>query len=321
MANGLERKDLLELQELSAQEISLILSTAKPFKDLFTRSVKKVPPLRGRTVVLLFYEPSTRTRTSFELAAKRLSADVISISVPSSSVVKGEGLVDTAKTVEAMKADFVVIRHSMSGAAHLFARTITASIINAGDGNHEHPTQGLLDMFTILEKKKTIQGLHVAIVGDIKHSRVARSNIWGLKKMGARVTVVGPSTLIPAHIQELGVDVRHRLDEVIADIDVLNILRIQHERQKENLFPSLREYNEIFGVNPSIFAQARKDLLIMHPGPMNRGIEIASKVADSPQSAITEQVTNGIAVRMAVLYLLAARRTRSMRAHKGRNGM
>jgi len=301
----LKHKDLLGLEYLDREEINLILETARPFKELFTRSVKKVPPLRGKTVVLLFYEPSTRTRISFELAAKRLSADVLNISASTSSVAKGESLIDTAKTLEAMKADFVVIRHSMAGAPQILARTIKASIINAGDGTHEHPTQGLLDMFTIWEKKGRLSGLKVAIVGDLLHSRVARSNIWGLNKMGAKVYVVGPATLIPPKIEEMGVKVYYDLDEVIGELDVINILRIQMERQKENLFPSLREYNEIFGITDERLKRAKKDLLVMHPGPMNRGIEISSSVADSPRSVITEQVTNGIAVRMAVLYLLA----------------
>ncbi len=309
----LKNKDLLGLEYLDKEEINLILETAKPFKELFTRSVKKVPPLRGKTVVLLFYEPSTRTRISFELAAKRLSADVLNISASNSSVAKGESLIDTAKTLEAMKADFVVIRHSMSGAPQILARTISASIINAGDGTHEHPTQGLLDMFTIWEKKGKLSGLKVAIVGDILHSRVARSNIWGLNKMGAKVYVVGPATLMPPKIEQMGVKIFYDLDEIIDELDVINILRIQIERQKENLFPSLREYNEIFGITDERLKRAKKDLLVMHPGPMNRGIEISSSVAESSRSVITEQVTNGIAVRMAVLYLLAGGDSRGMK--------
>jgi len=301
----LKNKDLLGLEYLDKEEINLILETAKPFKELFTRSVKKVPPLRGKTVVLLFYEPSTRTRISFELAAKRLSADVLNISASTSSVAKGESLIDTARTLEAMKADFVVIRHSMAGAPQILARTISASIVNAGDGTHEHPTQGLLDMFTIWEKKGKLSGLKVAIVGDILHSRVARSNIWGLNKMGAKVYVVGPATLIPPRVEQMGVKIFYDLDEIIDELDVINILRIQMERQKENLFPSLREYNEIFGITDERLKRAKEDLMVMHPGPMNRGIEISSSVADSSRSVITEQVTNGIAVRMAVLYLLA----------------
>lgn len=309
----LKNKDLLGLEYLDREEINLILETAKPFKELFTRSVKKVPPLRGKTVVLLFYEPSTRTRISFELAAKRLSADVLNISASTSSVAKGESLIDTAKTLEAMKADFVVIRHSMAGAPQILARTINASIINAGDGTHEHPTQGLLDMFTIWEKKGRLSGLKVAIVGDILHSRVARSNIWGLNKMGAKVYVVGPATLIPPRIEQMGVKIFYDLDEIIDELDVINILRIQMERQKENLFPSLREYNEIFGITDERLKRAKKDLLVMHPGPMNRGIEISSSVAEGSRSVITEQVTNGIAVRMAVLYLLAGGDSRGIK--------
>jgi len=309
----LKNKDLLGLEYLDKEEINLILETAKPFKELFTRSVKKVPPLRGKTVVLLFYEPSTRTRISFELAAKRLSADVLNISASNSSVAKGESLIDTAKTLEAMKADFVVIRHSMAGAPQILARTISASIVNAGDGTHEHPTQGLLDMFTIWEKKGKLSGLKVAIVGDILHSRVARSNIWGLNKMGAKVYAVGPATLMPPKIEQMGVKIFYDLDEIIDELDVINILRIQIERQKENLFPSLREYNEIFGITDERLKRAKKDLLVMHPGPMNRGIEISSSVAESSRSVITEQVTNGIAVRMAVLYLLAGGDSRGMK--------
>jgi len=308
MQNGetirLKTKDLLGLEYLSDSEIQLILDTAIPFKNLFTRSVKKVPTLRGKTVVLLFYEPSTRTRTSFELAAKRLNADTLNITASASSVVKGESLIDTGKTLEAMKIDFVVMRHGMSGASHLLAKTINASVINAGDGGHEHPTQGLLDMFTIRDKFGKLKGLKVALVGDILHSRVARSNIWGLNKMGAKVYVVGPSTLIPSHIEKLGVTVCHDLKEIIGELDVINILRIQRERTAECLFPSLHEYYKIFGVTEDTLKKANKSLLIMHPGPMNRGIEISSAVADSKRSVITEQVTNGIAVRMAVLYLL-----------------
>ncbi len=301
----LARKDLLALADLSKEEIEFILKTAKPFKDLFTRSVKKVPPLRGKTVVLLFYEPSTRTRVSFELAAKRLSADVLNISVATSSVVKGESLIDTIKTLEAMKADFIIIRHQMAGAPFMIAERVSASVINAGDGAHEHPTQGLLDLFTIWEKKGKIENLNVGIIGDISHSRVARSNIWGFKKLGANVYVIGPATLIPKDIEKLGVRVSYHVNEVISKLDVINILRIQRERQKENLFPSLQEYHEIFGIGLRTLKKAKSELLIMHPGPMNRGIEISSSVADSPHSVIREQVTNGIAVRMAVLYLLA----------------
>lgn len=302
-----KHKDLLGLQELTKEEIELILKTAVPFKELFTRSVKKVPSLRGRTMVNLFYEPSTRTRISFELAGKRLSADIVNISVSTSAVVKGESLIDTAKTLEAMKVDFVVIRHSMPGAPHLMAKVAKFSVINAGDGAHEHPTQGLLDLFTIKEKLGKIAGVRIVIVGDIVHSRVARSNIWGLNKLGAKVTVVGPSTLIPSAIEKMGVKVSYNLDEVIGNCDVLYMLRMQLERQQEKYLPSLREYVRLFGINKERLARTKKNVLLMHPGPMNRGIEISSEVADSSQSAINEQVTNGIAVRMAVLYLLGKR--------------
>jgi len=303
--NIIRGKDLLGLEYLTKEEIELILETAVPFKDLFTRSVKKVPTLRGKTVVLLFYEPSTRTRTSFELAAKRLSADVINITVSASSVVKGEGLIDTGKTLEAMKSDFVVIRHGMSGAPNVLARNITASVINAGDGLHEHPNQGLLDIFTIRDKKKRIKGLKVVIVGDILHSRVAKSNIWGLTKLGAEVCVVGPATLIPQGIEKLGVKVSYHLEDALPSADVVNILRVQLERQQQSyFFPSLHEYTLLYGITKERLALAKKDVLVMHPGPLNRGIEISSEVANGSSSVIEEQVTNGIAVRMAVLYLL-----------------
>jgi len=301
----LKSKDLLGLEYLSKEEIELILETAVPFKDLFTRSVKKVPTLRGKTIVLLFYEPSTRTRTSFELAAKRLSADVINITVSASSVVKGEGLIDTGKTLEAMKTDFVVIRHGMSGAPNVLARNIKASVINAGDGLHEHPTQGLLDIFTIKEKKKKIKGLKIVIVGDILHSRVAKSNIWGLTKLGAEVCVVGPATLIPQEIEKLGVKISYRLEDALPGADVINILRVQLERQQQTLFfPTLHEYTLLYGMTAERLKLAKKDVLVMHPGPLNRGIEISSEVANGSSSVIEEQVTNGIAIRMAVLYLL-----------------
>ncbi|OGS18665.1 MAG: aspartate carbamoyltransferase [Elusimicrobia bacterium RIFOXYA2_FULL_50_26] len=303
----LRQKDLLGIEHLDRKEIELILEAAKPFKSLFTRSIKKVPTLRGKTVVNLFYEPSTRTRTSFEIAAKRLSADVVNIAVSSSSVVKGESLIDTGKTMEAMKADFIVIRHSLAGAPAVLARNLNSSIINAGDGFHEHPTQGLLDLFTIREKKRKIEGLTVLLVGDILHSRVAKSNIWGLIKMGARVRVSGPPTLIPSGIENMGVEVNYNLDEALKGVDVVNILRIQLERQQENLFPSVHEYMELYQMTRERLANARPDVLVMHPGPMNRGIEISSEVADSPAAVINEQVTNGIAVRMAVLYLLSGR--------------
>jgi len=300
----LNRKDLLSLEELEKEEIELILSTAVPFKQIFLRSIKKVPTLRGKTVVLLFYEPSTRTRTSFELAAKRLSADTVNITAQVSSVVKGESLIDTAKTLESMKTDFIVIRHSVSGVPHMLAQCVSSSIINAGDGIHEHPTQGLLDMFTIREKKGKIEGLKVTLVGDILHSRVARSNIFGLTKLGARVCVCGPSTLIPPDIEKLNVEVYYDIEKAIKDADVINILRIQFERQQEAFFPSIREYFSLYSITKERLARAKPDVLVMHPGPLNRGIEITSEVADSAQSVINEQVTNGVAVRMAVLYLL-----------------
>lgn len=304
----LRHKDLLGLADLTPEEIELILHTAAPFKKVFTRSIKKVPPLRGKTVALLFYEPSTRTRTSFELAAARLSADVLGLNVSSSSVQKGETLMDTALNLEAMKVDFMIVRHSVSGAPALLSRGVRAHVINAGDGNHEHPTQGLLDLFTIREKKKKVQGLQVAIIGDILHSRVARSNIWGLTKMGAKVRLCGPATLVPAEMKTAfgnNVEVTYNMKEALDGADVAYVLRLQLERQQENLFPSLREYNEFYGLDAKKLSWAKKDCLVMHPGPMNRGVEIASSVADGPQSVILDQVTNGIAVRMAVMYLLA----------------
>jgi len=297
------RKDLLGLEELNAEEIKLILDTAESFKEISTREIKKVPTLRGRTIVNLFFEPSTRTRASFELAAKRLSADTISISASTSSVVKGETLKDTARNIEAMKIDMIVMRHSCSGAPDMLAKTISSSVVNAGDGAHEHPTQGL-DLFTIREKKEKIKGLKVAIVGDILHSRVARSDIWGLKKLGAEVILCGPSTLMPPEIEKMGVRVSYDLREVIKEVDVVNILRIQLEREKKSLFPSLREYAVLFGLNKDVLKGAKKDLVIMHPGPINRGIELSPDLADGPHSVILDQVTNGIAVRMAVLFLL-----------------
>ncbi|MCS7151305.1 MAG: aspartate carbamoyltransferase catalytic subunit [Endomicrobia bacterium] len=300
-------KHLLELQSLSKEDIELILETARPFKTLFTRSIKKVPTLRGRTVVLLFYEPSTRTRTSFELAAKRLSADTVNIAVQTSSVQKGESLIDTAKTLESMKADFIVIRHFYSGAPYLLSQYVSSSIINAGDGFHEHPTQGLLDIFTIKEKKGKVKDLKVVIVGDILHSRVARSNLWGLTKLGAKVVLCGPPTLIPLDIDKIfpQVEIEYNLDKAIKNADVINILRVQFERQLEHLFPSVREYSLLYGMNKDRLKHAKNDVLILHPGPMNRGIEITTDIADGLHSVINEQVTNGIAVRMAILYLLS----------------
>jgi aspartate carbamoyltransferase catalytic subunit len=297
------RKDLLGLRELSADEINLVLETADAFKQVGTREIKKVPALRGKTLVNFFIEPSTRTRTSFELAALRLSADVINITAAASSLSKGETLKDTAKILEANHVDIIVLRHSSAGAPHFLAERLRSSVINAGDGAHEHPTQGLLDTYTIREKKKTLEGLHVAIIGDILFSRVARSNIFALTKLGARVTLVGPSTLVPGDFEKLGVAVSHDIDDVLPEVDVVNLLRIQHERQRKEYFPSVGEYIRLFGLTKERAKLLKPDCLIMHPGPINRGIEIDSEVADGPQSVILEQVTNGLAVRMAVLYL------------------
>lgn len=296
------KKDLLSLEELSRGEIELILTTAESFKEVSNREVKKVPALRGKTIANLFFEASTRTRTSFELAAKRLSADIVNFSSSGSSTSKGESLVDTAKNIEAMNIDTIVMRHSSSGSAEYLARSVKAGVINAGDGIHEHPTQGLLDIFTMKERKKSLEGLRVCLVGDILHSRVARSNIWGLKKLGAKVTVCGPPTLIPQKIEQLGVEVSYDLDKIIRDQDVLNILRIQLERQKGAFFPSIREYAAEYGISKERLKKAKEDVIIMHPGPINRGVELASEVADGPQSVILDQVTNGVAVRMAVLF-------------------
>ena len=299
------KKDLLGLRELSAEEIQLILATAESFREISLRPIKKVPALRGKTVVNLFFEPSTRTRTSFELAAKRLSADVVNIAASSASLSKGETVLDTVRNLEALKIDMLVIRHAAAGVPQLVARRSRGSVINAGDGAHEHPTQALLDLVTIQEKKGRIEGLNVAIIGDIAHSRVARSNIWGLTKLGARVTVCGPPTLIPVQIEALGVTVEYRLDRAIRDADVLMLLRIQHERQEALLVPSLREYRLRYGVDRDRLVHAKPDVLIMHPGPVNRGVELDSSVADGPYSVILDQVTNGLAVRMAVLYLVS----------------
>lgn len=300
-----QRKDLVGIYELSAQEIELVLDTARAFKQVGQRAIKKVPTLRGKTQVNLFIEPSTRTRTSFELAAKRLSADVINIDTTASSLVKGETLKDTAKNLQALNADIIVIRHSAAGAAHFLATRLRASVINAGDGAHEHPTQALLDAFTIREKKGRIAGLNVLILGDILYSRVARSNIWLLTKLGARVTLSGPATLVPREFETLGCRVTYNLDEALAEADVINLLRIQHERQRRSAFPSIGEYAALFGLTKERFARTRPDVLIMHPGPINRGVEIDSDLADCERSVILEQVTNGLAVRMAVLYLCA----------------
>ena len=298
------KKDLLGIKQLEPEEINLILETAETFKEISTRPIKKVPTLRGRTVVHLFYEPSTRTRTSFEIAAKRLSADTFNISASTSSIVKGETLLDTARNLEAMNPDVIVLRHSAAGAPHLLARHVQASVINAGDGMHEHPTQALLDLLTIKDKKETIFGQTVAIIGDIAHSRVARSNVWALTKMGARVLVAGPTTMIPHDLDKLGVEVFYRPEDVIPEADVIMMLRIQLERQDQMLLPSLREYARVFGLNEEKLSQAKPDVLIMHPGPINRGVEISPAVADGPYSVILDQVNNGVAVRMALLYLL-----------------
>ena len=303
--NGWYRKDLLGLQELSREELELILSTADSFKEVIGRPIKKVPALRGKTVVNLFYEPSTRTRVSFEIAAKRLSADVINISTESSSVRKGETLIDTGKNIESLKVDLIVMRHSYSGSAVMLARNVKASVVNAGDGWHEHPTQALLDIFTLKEKLGKIEGLKVTIVGDIAHSRVARSNIWGLTKLGAQVTVCAPKMLIPVGIGKFGVKVAGNLDEALKDADAVNVLRMQFERDEENAFPKQLDYFKNFGITEERLSLAKKNILVMHPGPINRGIEISSEVADGPNSVILEQVTNGIAVRMSCLFLVA----------------
>ena len=301
----LKSRHLLGLDGMEKEEIHLFLDTARSFREILDRPIKRVPTLQGKTVVNLFYEPSTRTRISFELAEKRMSADIINFSASTSSVKKGETLIDTVKNIEAMKIDMVIVRHSSPGAAHLLSKVLDANIINAGDGGHEHPTQALLDMMTIRERFGRLEGLTIGLIGDISHSRVALSNILGLKTMGARVIVCGPSTLIPRQIERLGVEVYHNIDEVIPQVDVLNILRLQLERQKSGLFPSLREYHNYFGITRERLEKSSRPILIMHPGPMNRGLEISSYVADSEHSVILEQVTNGIALRMAVLYLLA----------------
>ncbi len=305
---GLKGKDLLGIRELETDEIGLILDTAESLKEVSSRDIKKVPALRGKTVVNLFFEPSTRTRTSFELAAKRLSADLLNISVATSSVVKGETLFDTAKNLEAMMADIIVIRHSSSGAPDRLAKRLKSSVINAGDGSHEHPTQALTDLYTIRERKGVLSGLIVTIVGDIAHSRVARSNIYALVKMGADVRVAGPPTMMPAGMDKLGVRVYHDLDEALSGADVVMMLRLQLERQGKALFPSIREYSRLYGVNSERLRFAKKDALVMHPGPVNRGVEITSDLADGASSVIMDQVTNGIAVRMAVMYLLSGGR-------------
>ncbi|MBN1913611.1 MAG: aspartate carbamoyltransferase catalytic subunit [Candidatus Omnitrophica bacterium] len=311
------RKDLLGLEELSKEELELILSTAESFKEVSTREIKKVPALRGKTVVNLFYEPSTRTRVSFEVAAKRLSADVINIAAEASSARKGETLIDTGRNIEALKADIIVVRHNASGAAAMLARNVNISVVNAGDGWHEHPTQALLDIFTLKETLGRIEGLKVSIVGDIAHSRVARSNIWGLAKLGAQVTVCAPRILMPPGIEEMGARISYDIDEALHDADAVNVLRMQFERDEQKAFPNQFEYLEAFGVTQERLKKAKKDIIVMHPGPINRGIEMSSEVADGANSVILEQVTNGIAVRMAVLFLVAqASDSRKTEAHE-----
>ncbi|MDD5524316.1 MAG: aspartate carbamoyltransferase catalytic subunit [Smithella sp.] len=300
-----ERKDILGIKDLSVDEINFILETAESFLEVSTRKIKKVPTLRGKTIINLFYEASTRTRTSFEIAGKRLSADTINISASTSSVVKGETLIDTARNLEAMNPDVIVIRHSASGAPQMLAALVKQSIINAGDGAHEHPTQALLDMMTIKEHKRKIAGLKVAIIGDIEHSRVARSNIYGLSKMGADVVLAGPATMLPRDIEQMGVKVFNKMEEAIKGADVVMMLRIQLERQKQSIFPSLREYSQHYCLNRNNIKLAKKDVIVMHPGPINRGVEISPDIADdSSYSVILDQVNKGVAVRMALLYLL-----------------
>lgn len=299
-----QHKDLLSMEQLSVQDINLVLDTAESLKEISLREIKKVPTLRGKSVIHFFYEPSTRTRTSFEMAAKRLSADTMALTASGSSIVKGETLIDTARNLQAMNPDLIVIRHSSTGAPHLLAREVSASVINAGDGINEHPTQALLDLYTIRERKGIIQGLEVAIMGDISHSRVARSNIIGLKKMGARVTVSGPPTMMPCEAESLGVEVVHDPVKAVQGKDVIMMLRVQLERQTRVLFPGVREYAAFFGLNQARMKHAKKDVIVMHPGPMNRGVEISSEVADGPYSVILDQVANGVAIRMALLYLL-----------------
>jgi aspartate carbamoyltransferase catalytic subunit len=302
---GWSRKDLVAIRDLDAAEIVMILDTAASLQEIAGRDIKKVPALRGKTVVNLFYEASTRTRTSFEIAGKWLSADVVNFSAGGSSTAKGESFIDTARNIAAMSPDVVVVRHSSSGAAALLARTLDCAVVNAGDGAHEHPTQALLDLLTVRERKGHLDGLSVAIVGDVAHSRVARSNIHGMRKLGLSVTVAGPPTLIPPFVQELGVKVAYRLEDAIRDVDVIMMLRLQHERMTGGLIPSLREYSRTWGLTlDRLRAHARPDVLIMHPGPVNRGIELSPEVADGPYSVILDQVAKGVAVRMAVLYLL-----------------
>jgi len=301
---NLRRKDILGLEEMSAEEITLILETARSMREIMQRKIKKVPTLRGRSVLNLFYEPSTRTKASFELAQKYMSADSVSVAGTSSSLVKGETLKDTVRNIEVMGIECVIMRHPVSGSASYLARNLEANVINAGDGMHEHPTQGLLDMFTILDKKGRLEKLKVTIVGDIRHSRVARSNIWGLKKMGAEVAVSGPPTLMPPDMEDFEIKFEPCLDDAIEGADVVMALRLQKERQEGGLFPTLREYAELYGLNSRRVEKANEDALIMHPGPINRGVEISSELADGPRSVVLDQVTSGVAVRMAILYLL-----------------
>jgi aspartate carbamoyltransferase catalytic subunit len=302
------RKDLLGLEELSRDELLLLLDTAQGFQEISTRSIKKAPALRGKVVLNLFFEPSTRTKASFSLAAQRLSADLVDITKEASSTVKGETLVDTGRNLQAMGVDIVIVRHQQAGAPALLARSLEASVINAGDGTHEHPTQGLLDIFTMRERLGDLKGKKIALVGDITHSRVARSNIWGLRKLGAEVGLIGPKTLIPGSFKELGLNVHYRLDDVLDYYDVFNILRIQMERQQKGLFPSVREYSYLYGIDRSRLARMKPNVLIMHPGPINRGVEISQGVADGENSVILRQVTNGLAVRMAALVLTQSAR-------------
>jgi len=305
MGTGLKRKDLLGIQDLSVEEVGLILDTAASMREIASRDIKKVPTLRGKTIINLFYEPSTRTRTSFEIAGKWMSADVINISTTTSSVVKGESLKDTGLTLQAMHPDVVVIRHPAAGAPQILAGLLRASVINAGDGAHEHPTQALLDLLTIRERRGSLSGLKAAIVGDILHSRVARSDIFAMQKMGMQVRVSGPATMLPRYLERLGVEVFSRIEPAIADADVIMMLRVQLERQAGGLFPTLREYSKLFGLNLDRLKAAKQDVLILHPGPINRGVEISPEVADGPYSLILNQVENGVAIRMALLYLLA----------------
>ena len=312
----LKRRHLLGLDGMSANEINLILDTAESFKEISERPVKKVPALRGKTIANLFFEPSTRTRLSFELAEKRLSADAVNFSASTSSVKKGETLRDTAENIQAMKVDMLVMRHGATGAPHFLSQILDASVINAGDGTHEHPTQGLLDIFTLREKWGDLKGRKVVIIGDIMHSRVARSNIFGLVTMGANVTVCGPPTMMPPHLDRLGVTVEPYLREAVEGADAVNVLRIQLERQHTSLFPSLDEYARVFGVNDDVLKLAKPDCIVMHPGPMNRGVEISHDVADGERAVILEQVTNGVAVRMAVLYLLSGGEAPEIKSEK-----